>query len=77
MRTVDHRRVPTVMVDTLRVETDPYAMADRLETRPTQQMKMKALPSVEPVAADKAHVLSGHAGEPHERRRYHNENHQV
>jgi predicted transcriptional regulator len=34
MRTVDHRRVPTVMVDTLRVEIDPYAMADRIEARP-------------------------------------------
>jgi predicted transcriptional regulator len=35
MRTVDRRRVPTVMVDTLRIEIDPYAMADRIETRPT------------------------------------------
>ena len=35
MRTVDRRRVPTVMVDTLRVEIDPYAMADRIETRLT------------------------------------------
>lgn len=34
MRTVDRRRVPTVMVGTLRVEIDPYAMADRIETRP-------------------------------------------
>jgi len=34
MRTVDHRRVPTVMVDTLHVEIDPYAMADRIEARP-------------------------------------------
>jgi len=35
IRTVDRRRVPTVMVDTLRIEIDPYAMADRIETRPT------------------------------------------
>lgn len=34
MRRVDRRRVPTVMVDMLRVEIDPYAMADRIETRP-------------------------------------------
>jgi len=34
MRTVDRRRVPTVMVDMLHVEIDPYAMADRIETRP-------------------------------------------
>ena len=35
MRTIDRRRVPTVMVHTLHVEIDPYAMADRIETRPT------------------------------------------
>ncbi len=35
IRTVDRRRVPTVMVDTLHVEIDPYVMADRIETRPT------------------------------------------
>jgi predicted transcriptional regulator len=36
MRMVGHRRVPTVIVDALRVEIDPYAMADRIiETRPT------------------------------------------
>jgi predicted transcriptional regulator len=35
MRTIDRRRVPTVMVDTLHVEIDPYAMADRIETRLT------------------------------------------
>jgi predicted transcriptional regulator len=35
MRTGDRRRVPTVMVDTLHVEIDPSAMADRIESRPT------------------------------------------
>jgi predicted transcriptional regulator len=35
MRTVNRRRVPTAMVETLRVEIDPYAMADRIETRLT------------------------------------------
>ncbi|MSO99842.1 MAG: MarR family transcriptional regulator [Acetobacteraceae bacterium] len=34
MRTVDRRRVPTVTVDTLRVEIDPHAMADRIVTTP-------------------------------------------
>ena len=34
MRTVGRRRVPTVTVGTLHVEIDPYAMADRIETRP-------------------------------------------
>ncbi len=34
MRMVHRRRVPTTIVDTLRVEIDPYAMADRIETRP-------------------------------------------
>ena len=33
MDTVDRRRVPVATVDTLRVEIDPYAMADRIETR--------------------------------------------
>ncbi len=35
MRTIDRRRVPTVMVGTLHVEIDPYAMADRIEARPS------------------------------------------
>ena len=35
MRMVDRRRVPTALVGLLRVEIDPYAMADRIETRPT------------------------------------------
>ncbi len=35
MKLVDRRRVPTVTVDTVHVEIDPYAMADRIETRPT------------------------------------------
>ena len=34
MRTVDRRRVPTALVGMLHVEIDPYAMADRVETRP-------------------------------------------
>lgn len=34
MRTIGRRRVPTVLIDTLRVEIDPYSMADRIETRP-------------------------------------------
>ena len=34
MRKVDRRRVPTVMVGSLHVEIDPYAMADRIEARP-------------------------------------------
>jgi predicted transcriptional regulator len=34
MRTIGRRRVPTVLIDTLRVEIDPYAMADRIETLP-------------------------------------------
>jgi predicted transcriptional regulator len=33
MRTINRRRVPTAMVETLHVEIDPYAMADRIETR--------------------------------------------
>jgi predicted transcriptional regulator len=33
MRTVARRKVPTVTVDTLRVEIDPYAMKDRIEAR--------------------------------------------
>lgn len=32
IRTVARRRVPKVTVDTLRVEIDPYAMTDRIET---------------------------------------------
>jgi predicted transcriptional regulator len=35
MRTINRRRVPTAMVETLHVEIDPYAMADRIETRRT------------------------------------------
>jgi predicted transcriptional regulator len=35
MRMVDRRRVPTALVGKLHVEIDPYAMADRIETRPT------------------------------------------
>ncbi|HXT79797.1 MAG TPA: hypothetical protein VN702_09540 [Acetobacteraceae bacterium] len=31
MKTVEHRRVPTSTIGKLRVEIDPYAMADRLE----------------------------------------------
>lgn len=34
MQTVNRRRVPKVLVDTLRVEIDPYAMADRIEALP-------------------------------------------
>ncbi len=36
IRTTNHRRVPTVTVDTLRVEIDPYAMTDRIETIPVR-----------------------------------------
>ena len=35
MRTVDRRRVPTATACMLHLEIDPYAMADRIETRPT------------------------------------------
>jgi predicted transcriptional regulator len=35
MRTVDRRKVPTLTVDSLRVEIDPYAMTDRIEARLT------------------------------------------
>jgi predicted transcriptional regulator len=34
MQTVGRRRVPTARVGTLRVEIDPYAMADRIEASP-------------------------------------------
>src|ERR1700689_2504896 len=34
MRTVEGRKVPEVMVDTLRIEIDPYAMTDRIEISP-------------------------------------------
>jgi predicted transcriptional regulator len=34
MRMVGRRRVPTALVGMLHVEIDPYAMADRVETRP-------------------------------------------
>ena len=33
MQTVNRRKVPTAMVETLSIEIDPYAMADRIETR--------------------------------------------
>jgi predicted transcriptional regulator len=33
IHTINRRRVPTAIVDTLRVEIDPYTMADRIETR--------------------------------------------
>ncbi len=36
MRTVDRRRVPTVVVEMLHVEIDPFAMADRVEARPAR-----------------------------------------
>jgi predicted transcriptional regulator len=36
MRTVDRRRVPTLLVETLRIEIDPCAMADRLEVVPVR-----------------------------------------
>ena len=34
MRTVARRKVPTAMVDKLRLEIDPYAMIDRIEMSP-------------------------------------------
>ena len=34
MHTVDRRRVPTATVKTLRVDIDPYAMADHIEMTP-------------------------------------------
>jgi predicted transcriptional regulator len=34
MRSVGRRRVPTALVGMLRVDIDPYAMADRIEARP-------------------------------------------
>lgn len=34
MRLVDRRRVPTALIGVLHVEIDPYAMTDRIETRP-------------------------------------------
>ena len=37
MRTVDRRRVPTATAGILHLEIDPYAMADRIETRPSQR----------------------------------------
>jgi hypothetical protein len=33
MRTVNRRRVPTALVGMLHVKIDPYAMADRIETK--------------------------------------------
>lgn len=36
MRTVDRRPVPTVVVEMLHVEIDPFAMAGRIEARPAQ-----------------------------------------
>jgi predicted transcriptional regulator len=37
MRTVDRRRVPTAIAGILHLEIDPYAMADRIDTRPSQR----------------------------------------
>ena len=34
MRVIDRRRVPTVTVGMLRLNIDPYAMADRIEASP-------------------------------------------
>ena len=34
MRLVDRRRVPMALIGVLHVEIDPYAMTDRIETRP-------------------------------------------
>jgi predicted transcriptional regulator len=34
LRTIERRTVPMPMVETLHVEIDPYAMTDRIETRP-------------------------------------------
>jgi predicted transcriptional regulator len=34
IRTVERRRVPTALIGKLRVEIDPYAMMDRIETSP-------------------------------------------
>jgi predicted transcriptional regulator len=35
MRTVERRRVPTATAGMLRLEIDPYAMADKIESMPT------------------------------------------
>lgn len=35
MHTVNRRRVPVAKLEKLRVEIDPYVMADRIETQPT------------------------------------------
>jgi predicted transcriptional regulator len=37
IQTIDRRRVPTVMVDALRIEIDPCAMSDRIEARPAER----------------------------------------
>nr|WP_294505859.1 transcriptional regulator [uncultured Rhodopila sp.] len=37
MRLVGRRRVPTALVGMLHVEIDPYAMADRVETKPAAE----------------------------------------
>lgn len=37
MRLVGRRRVPTALIGMLHVEIDPYAMADRVETRPAAE----------------------------------------
>ncbi len=38
MHTANRRRIPVAKLDKLFVEIDPYAMADRIETRPTASM---------------------------------------
>ncbi len=35
MRTVNRRRVPVAKLEKLRLEIDPYAMADRIEAQPS------------------------------------------
>lgn len=35
MHTVNRRRVPVAMLEKLRLEIDPYAMADRIEAQPS------------------------------------------
>lgn len=37
MRNVNRRRVPTLVVETLRIEIDPCATADRLEVTPVKE----------------------------------------
>jgi predicted transcriptional regulator len=43
MRAAGRRRVPTATVDVLRVEIDPYAMTDRIETRPLPTGRSRAV----------------------------------